>query len=87
MELNLYFSEEEMTDFLKRKGYTVKDIKTWYNQSEYHNSFSIHKCKVKIAYRKKPLKELLERDKYSIESRIGLETIFRKEMLKKMLEL
>lgn len=63
MELKLYFSDEEMRDFLKRKDYVVKNVKTCNYQSEYHNKVSFYDCEVAVAYKstEKPSKELLEK--------------------------
>ncbi len=89
MELKLFFSEEEIISFLKKNGYTVEEVETWDNQSLYHNRAETIFLKVKIAFLSKDDidGDLLLRDKYSITSKCGIEKVFRKVIVEKLLNL
>jgi len=49
--MELYFTHEEMTDFLKRDGYTIETIKTWKSQNSYHNQVNDTYHNVEVAYK------------------------------------
>jgi hypothetical protein len=89
MELKLFFSEQEIISFLERSGYTVEDVDTWENESSYHNKVETVSYKVKIAFKSKDEidGDLLLRDKYWIESKIGINTVFRSLIKEKILNL
>lgn len=89
MELKLYFSEEEMIDYLKKKGYTIEEVDSWYSQNEYHNRVEHYDCKVKIAYayRERPSNTELEGDNYSINSKYGIENVFKNKIKKRILSI
>ena len=48
--MDLYFTKEEMSDFLKKEGYTVEAIKTWKSHNTYHNQVSESIHNVEVAY-------------------------------------
>ena len=35
--INLYFTNDEMIDFLQKRGYNIKTVKTWTSYNTYHN--------------------------------------------------
>ena len=49
--MELYFTKEEMIDFLKRDGYTIETIKTWKSQNTYHNQVHDTYHNVEVAYK------------------------------------
>jgi len=49
--MELYFTKEEMIDFLKRDGYTIETIKTWKSQNTYHNQVHETYHNVEVAYK------------------------------------
>ena len=49
--MELYFTKEEMIDFLKRDGYTIETIKTWKSQNSYHNQVHDTYHNVEVAYK------------------------------------
>lgn len=89
MELKLFFSEEEIISFLKKNGYTIEEVETWENHSSYYNSVETVSLKVKVAFLSKDELDgdLLLRDKYWIESKIGIERVFRNVIKEKLLNL
>lgn len=89
MELKLFFSEEEIISFLKKNGYTIEEVETWENHSSYHNSVETVNLKVNVAFLSKDEidGDLLLRDKYWIESKIGIELVFRNVIREKLLNL
>jgi hypothetical protein len=87
MEVKLYFSEEGMTQFLLKRGYTIDTIQSWKIETEYHNQVTTVKMEVTIAFKKEQPKELLESHYYSIKSAIGLEKVFQDEFYKALLSI
>ena len=89
MELKLFFSEEEIISFLKKNGYTIEEVETWENHSSYYNNVETVSLKVKVAFLSKDELDgdLLLRDKYWIESKIGIERVFRNVIREKLLNL
>lgn len=51
MKLELYFTTEEMCDFLIKKDYTVEQIKTWSSHNTYHNQVENSYKNVYVAYK------------------------------------
>jgi len=87
--IKLYFTDEEMTDFLIKRGYNVTSAKCWYSQSEYHNDVSFHDSDVMIAYKEKDtsFSDIEGGEAYRIEVKHGVEQIFHKELKTSLLEL
>jgi hypothetical protein len=50
MNLEIYFTKEEMCEFLKKEGYTIETIKTWKSYNTYHNNVGETLHNVEIAY-------------------------------------
>jgi hypothetical protein len=50
MNFEIYFTKEEMCDFLKKEGYTIETIKTWKSYSTYHNQVGETLHNVEVAY-------------------------------------
>lgn len=49
--MELYFTKEEMIDFLKRDGYTIETIKTWKSHNTYHNQVHDTYHNVEVVYK------------------------------------
>ena len=49
--MELYFTKEEMIDFLKRDGHTIETIKTWKSHNTYHNQVYDTHHNVEVAYK------------------------------------
>ena len=49
--MELYFTTEEMIDFLKKNGYTIETIKTWKSHNTYHNQVQDTYHNVEVAYK------------------------------------
>jgi len=49
--MDLYFTKEEMCDFLTKEGYTIETIKTWRSYNTYHNQVENTTYKVEVAYK------------------------------------
>jgi len=49
--MELYFTKEEMIDFLKKDGYTLETIKTWRSYNSYHNQVGETLHNVEVAYK------------------------------------
>ena len=49
--MELYFTKEEMIDFLKKGGYTIETIKTWKSHNTYHNQVQDTYHNVEVAYK------------------------------------
>jgi hypothetical protein len=49
--MELYFTKEEMIDFLKKDGYTIETIKTWKSHNTYHNQVQDTYHNVEVAYK------------------------------------
>lgn len=50
IKLELQFSEEEIIEFLKKKGYSIKEIQTSITYPTYHNSLVTDYHTRKLAY-------------------------------------
>lgn len=78
-EIKLYLSEDEKIAFLKKKGFNVETVKSWYNENERHNDVRTYDCMVKIVYAlKRPSKEELRGSRRALESKYGVEFMFNK---------
>ena len=49
--MELYFTTEEMVNFLKKDGYTIETIKTWKSHNTYHNQVQDTYHNVEVAYK------------------------------------
>jgi len=86
---NLAFSDEEMTRFLERRGYTIEKVKTYesYRISHY-DDLEYEDREVLIAYKdERPSEDDLSGDMYSIRMRWGLKRNFQKEFYDALLNL
>ena len=87
--MDLYFSEEEMKEFLKKNGYQFDVIKTWSSFNTYHNQVENSYMDLLIAYKKSfniPNEidgtfKLMDAEKYKVEN------VFKKEIKEKLLSL
>jgi len=88
-KFGLYFSNEEMTDFLIKRGYNVSTAKCWYSQSAYQGKLDYFDTNVMIAYKEKEISfsDIEGEEVYSIETKYGLENVFEKEVKKSILGL
>jgi heat shock protein HspQ len=48
--MELHFTKEEMIDFLKKEGFTIKSIKTWSSYNTYHNQVENNNSEMVVAY-------------------------------------
>jgi len=48
--MELHFTKEEMIDFLKKEGFTIKSIKTWSSYNTYHNQVENNSSEMVVAY-------------------------------------
>lgn len=81
--MEIYFSEEEMKNFLIKLGYKIEIVNTWDTVTEYHNRVETKYYKSLIAYKHTKPKE---DNKYQLESKYGFEVVFYKEFKKKLLK-
>lgn len=88
--MNLYFSETEKKEFLKKKGYSEKEVVTWRNYSVYHNH-SDTEYKTVTAYLKQDEKIDLDKDNQirhdDFEFHYSLDAKFNRELRKAFLAL
>lgn len=87
--MKLYFTEQEMCDFLTKNGYTIKSIKTWKSYNVYHNDVENTFIDINVAY-KDSLDEFNDPNgtyRYDSVDKYKVETIFLKEMKLKLLSL
>ena len=87
--MELYFTKEEMIDFLKRGGYTIETIKTWKSQNSYHNQVHDTYHNVEVAY-KGTLDVFNGPDGMYKDSSVDtykIESVFRKVLKEKLLNL
>lgn len=86
--MNIFFSEEEQKNLLGNIGYTIETVPTYYIESIYHNDSIGHDTTVDIAYKdERPDLKLLMRDKYTIDSAVGIKKTFENELKKRIKEL
>ncbi len=89
MKMDLYFTVEEMCDFLKKKDYTIEKIKTWNSHNTYHNQVENSYKDVYVAYQNTfdvfnstdGTYRDLSVEKYKVEN------VFKKEIKEKLLTL
>ena len=48
--MELHFTKEEMIDFLKKEGFTIKSVKTWSSYNTYHNQVENNNSEMVVAY-------------------------------------
>ena len=48
--INLYFTDEEMINFLIKEGYTISKIKTWSSYNTYHNQVENNNLVIEVAH-------------------------------------
>jgi hypothetical protein len=87
--LNINFKEQEKIDFLEQRGYKVIDFGVWVSINGYHGDVTFEDRIIKVAYKEgypSILDECAEdNEKYRVENKIGLNTIFEKELKHKLL--
>ena len=49
--INLYFTDDEMKNFLKKEGFTIKSIKTWSSYNTYHNQVENNSFQIEVAFK------------------------------------
>ena len=49
--MELHFTKEEMIDFLKKEGFTIKSIKTWSSYNTYHNQVENNSLEIEVAFK------------------------------------
>jgi hypothetical protein len=49
--MDLYFTKEEMCNFLVKEGYTVETVKTWKSYNSYHNQVENTYHNVEVAFK------------------------------------
>lgn len=47
--INLYFTDDEMINFLIKEGYTISKIKTWSSHNTYHNQVENNNSEMIVA--------------------------------------
>jgi hypothetical protein len=48
--IQLYFTNDEMSSFLIKEGYTISKIKTWSSYNTYHNQVENNISEMVVAY-------------------------------------
>ena len=48
--INLYFTDDEMKNFLIKEGYTISKIKTWSSYNTYHNQVENNTLEIEVAH-------------------------------------
>jgi hypothetical protein len=49
--INLYFTDDEMKNFLIKEGFTIKTIKTWSSYNTYHNQVENNTSQMDVAFK------------------------------------
>lgn len=86
-ELKLYFSDEEMENFLSRNGYRIEVVKVANSgfDSRYDDE-SMLSIKMKIAYLPEDdIKSDLDQGSYSVSIKYGIDSQFRRVLKHKLL--
>lgn len=88
MELKLYFTSQEMKDYLRLKNYIVETISSWQPLNEYHGKTSYIKVQLDITYLEgqRPTKSELEKEERYIRMNWGVENIFVQEIKTRFLK-
>jgi len=80
MKLELYFSEDEMINYLEINNFEIAEVDTWYSDTIYHNKEVTTDCKVKIAYKASVSSYVFDKisgqNKSKILSEYGIEKVF-----------
>ena len=87
--MNFYFTEQEMSDFLIKQGYTIKTIKTWKSYNTYHNQVENSYSNIDVAIRGE-LSEFNDSEsayRYDSVDKYKVDNVFAKEIKSKLLEL
>jgi hypothetical protein len=86
-KVDLYFSEEEMLDLLKKRGYQFDVVKTWSSYNTYHNQVENSYQDVMIAYKKfyNIGNEIDGTYRLSEVEKFKVENVFIKELKEKLL--
>jgi len=48
--INLYFTDDEMRDYLLKEGFQIKKIKTWKTYNTYHNQVESQDVELYVAF-------------------------------------
>jgi hypothetical protein len=86
--LKLYFTKDEMRDFLVKEGYIIKSVKTWTSYNTYHNQVDGNQFNVDVAV--KDSNEFQDLDKeynFITIDKYQIETVFQQEIKSKLLSL
>ena len=87
--MNFYFTEQEMSDFLIKQGYTIKTIKTWKSYNTYHNQVENSYLNIDVAV-KGELNEFNDNEgayRYDSVDKYKVGNVFTKEIKLKLLSL
>lgn len=85
-ELKLYFSNEEMENYLRLHGYEISDVVTWnFDYDPRYDTEDKKEKVVRIAYLEVPIDLDLNSGSNSIESSYGIRKQFSKEIKKRLL--
>lgn len=87
--MNFYFTEQEMSDFLIKQGYTIKTIKTWKSYNTYHNQVENSYLNIDVAV-KGELNEFNDSEgayRYDSVDKYKVDNVFTKEIKLKLLSL
>lgn len=87
--MNFYFTEQEMSDFLIKQGYTIKKIKTWKSYNTYHNQVENSYLNIDVAV-KGELNEFNDSEgayRYDSVDKYKVDNVFAKEIKLKLLSL
>jgi len=85
----LYFKEDEMTEFLNKRGYTIMEVKTWKLASRNEEIFTgsaFADVKVKCAFNNDYPKDD-KMDSYTWIQKYGIDVVFNRELKKTILGL
>lgn len=88
--MRLMFTKEEKTEFLEKRGFTVKQVPTYRMTPvyEYHNNHAKRvETTVMIAYKNDPSKKELSKDDRYLKDTYGADKVFERELKKALLSL
>lgn len=85
--MTIRFTEEEMREYLLKKGYSVEFVKSWKSHNVGYNDIEYTDEQVLIAYLQMPSEQVLEWNSYELKQEYGIEKIFEKVFKSALLQL
>lgn len=86
--MNINFSESEMVEFLKKRGFIIEEVKCWTSTNTYHNNVETTYRNIKIAH-KDDFNLVPIDDSYRLDSALNfwVERVFYKSMKESLLNM